>query len=209
MKSPFAPYRPWFIIGKNNGQVPLERQFAGLHTVDVKNKTVLEIGSAEGLVSFEFAKRGAKMVHGVELLARAVDVARAIAHYTPYENQTAFFVGNMLDGQKAISQSGMLPTYDVVTAMAVLQKMPHQFRVLKEVLNKCAHTFVIRLPERRAYRYRFLRTAWSFGGQDILPLIESHGFKLIWQGHGHPKGEPPYPMEGDSWMAVFERIKPI
>ncbi|HHI81676.1 MAG TPA: hypothetical protein ENJ99_00840, partial [Rhizobiales bacterium] len=69
-----AQYRPWFIIGDNNGQIPLKRQLLGLSEIDVKGKTLLDVGCAEGLMALHFLDKGAKAVHGIEIRERAVEV---------------------------------------------------------------------------------------------------------------------------------------
>jgi SAM-dependent methyltransferase len=200
------PYRAWYVIGKNGGEVALDRQFAGLHLVDFKNKTVLELGSSEGLVSLEMVKRGAKLIHGIELRDRAVEVARSIAHVTDNDERMQFWCGSFADAPGAFSQPTMLPQYDIVTAMAVLQKIPDQSRVLDCMLDKCKSTFVIRLPVPKVFQHRFRKTAWSFNSQDIVPLIERRGFAMRWQADGYPTGDDPKnSKKTDAWMAVFDR----
>ena len=199
------PYRPWYVIGKNGGEVELERQFAGLDVIDFKGRSVLELGSAEGLVSLEMIKRGAKLVHGLELRDRAVEVSRSIAHVTENDEKMQFWCGSFSDAPAVLNQREMLPQYDIVTAMAILQKVADQPRVLAHMLDKCRETFVIRLPVPKAFQYRFRKTAWSFGGQDIVPLIETLGFKLRWQAGGYPKEGDSPPIHTDAWMAVFDR----
>jgi 2-polyprenyl-3-methyl-5-hydroxy-6-metoxy-1,4-benzoquinol methylase len=199
------PYRAWYVIGNNGGEVALARQFAGLHLVGLQDKTVLELGSAEGLVSLEMVKHGAKLVHGLELRDRAVEVARSIAHVTGNDERMRFWRGSFSDAPDTLSQPEMLSQYDVVTAMAVLHKIPDQPRVLNCMLEKCKHTFVIRLPVRKVFQYRFRKTAWSFQGQDILPLIEKQGFKMRWESVGYPTGDDPSKCMTDSWLGVFDR----
>jgi SAM-dependent methyltransferase len=205
MKLKTRPYRPWYVIGKNGGEVTLDRQFAGLHLINFKDKSVLELGSSEGLVSLEMVKRGAKLVHGLELRDRAVEVARSIAHVTGNDGRMQFWNGNLLGAPSAFAQPEMLQQYDVVTAMAVLQKIPDQPRVLNCMLDKCKHTFVIRLPIPKAFQYRVRKTAWSFKGQDVVPLIESQGFVMRWKADGYPTGDKPEFGQTDAWMAVFDR----
>lgn len=207
MKIKSGPYRPWYIIGDNNGRVALPRQYAGLNAVDLAGKSVLEVGCAEGLVSIENLKRGARLVHGIEFRERAVEVARSMVGILGLSDRAKFYSGDIGDPDTAFNQPGMQDKYDVVMAMAVIQKVPRQGSVLRKLLAKCTGTFVFRLGERRIYNYRFVRTGWSFAGEDPVALIESEGFHMQWESCGYPEGEPPFPMEGDSWMAVFKRTK--
>jgi 2-polyprenyl-3-methyl-5-hydroxy-6-metoxy-1,4-benzoquinol methylase len=199
------PFHPWFIIGDNNGQVSVERQYSGLHVIDFAGKTVLEIGCAEGLVALENRRRGAAVVHGVEYLERAVEVARSLAGVLGVNDHVKFFQGDVRDLKQMFGQPGMLPVYDIVLAMAVLQKVPNQERSMADLLRRCGSTFVIRLPMRRLHRHRLIRTGWSWGACDPVEVAVKNGFELKWESCGYPRGEPPFSMEGEAWMAVFER----
>jgi len=193
-------YTPWYIIGENGGQVPLKRQLLGLKTIDVEGLSLLDLGCAEGLTSIHMAKRGARLVHGVELLDRAVEVGRSLVGFTGMQDQVKFFVGDLRDAPKALSQDGLLEHYDVILAMASLQKLGRKsVPTLQLIASMCARTLVIRLPER-ALPAGYHRTA------DPAAVIEASGFRMKWESCGHPQGDPPYPMEGGSWLAEFERV---
>ncbi len=205
MKIRSGPYRPWYIIGDNGGQVPLTRQYAGLNAVDVAGKSVLEIGCAEGLVSLENLKRGARLVHGLEFRERAVEVARSMAGILGLSDRAKFYRGDIRNPDAAFNQPGMLGQYDVVMAMAVIQKVPRQEFVFEKFMEKSKSTAVVRFIDRQLYRHRLLRTAWSWGASDPVAVAARKGFKLTWESCGYPIGNPPFPMIGGSWLAVFER----
>lgn len=205
MKVFSGPYRPWFIIGDNNGQVPLSRQFAGLQTIDFAGKSVLEIGCAEGLVSLEIVKRGARLVHGIEYRERAVEVARSMAGVLGLNDRMKFHRGDVRNMEAAFVGSELLAAYDIVLAMAVLQKVPDQQRAMAYLLGKCDATFVLRMPARKLHRYRFFRTAWSWGDVDPVDVAGRHGFALMRESCGYPQGNPPFGLRGEAWMAVFNR----
>lgn len=154
-------YRPWFIIGDNGGQWDIERQDAGLSEIDFKNKTVLEIGCAEGLVSLQNLKRGARLSHGIEFRERAVEVAKSVAGVLGRNDSAKFFWGDIRNADKALNQSGMLNRYDIVITMAVLQKVHNQPEIFSKLLAKCASTMLLRLPERKLYRFRMFSRQWS------------------------------------------------
>lgn len=57
-----------------------EDRLSGLHDLlrYAQGASVLDIGINHGLVAFEFARRGASVVHGCDIHARGVDIAREI-----------------------------------------------------------------------------------------------------------------------------------
>lgn len=199
LKRLWKPYRPWHIIGENGGQVPVERQWRGLSSVDMTGRSVLDVGCAEGMVSLKCHEAGAAIVHGVELRERAVEVARSLAGDRGIVDQVKFFQGDLSHPEQALNQPGMRPRYDIVLANAVIQKVGRRAsRLLEAVTEKCDHTLVIRLPERRVQTGR---RDWV----DPVARCEAAGFRMLWESCGYPQGEPPYPLEGEAWLAVFER----
>lgn len=198
-------YRPWFIIGNNGGQLDIERQDAGLSQIDFKNKTVLEIGCAEGLVSLQNLKRGARLSHGIEFRERAVEVAQSIAGVLGKSDSAKFYCGDIRAAETVLNQSGMLDQYDIVLAMAVLQKVPNQPEIFGKLLAKCSSTMVLRLPERKLYRFRMFSREWSWGSFDPVEVAQRNGFKLAWESCGYPQGKPPFPTNGEAWLGVFEK----
>ncbi len=193
------PYRPWFIIGGNGGQIPLKRQLLGLDDIDVQSKTLLDVGCAEGLMALHFLKKGARITHGVEIRERAVEVAQSLAGHIGVADKTRFYAGDLRFPDKALNQEGMLPSYDVVFAMASLQKTKRKSGlVLLKIAEKCGETLIVRLP------FREVSTGWR-KKSDPVELLENNGFILKRESCGYPQGDPPYPMEGGSWLALFER----
>lgn len=194
-----AEYRPWFILGDNNGQIPLNRQLLGLKEVDVKGKTLLDVGCAEGMMILHFLEQGAKLGHGVEIRSRAVEVAQSIAGYNKISDKAKFWEGDLRKPDMALNQEGMLSSYDVVFAMASLQKTKTKAGdVLQKIADKCDETLVVRLA------FREITTGWRQKSDPVDVLAES-GFELIRESCGYPKGDLPYPMEGGSWLAYFHR----
>jgi len=198
-------YRPWFIIGDNGGQLDIERQDAGLSQIDFKSKTVLEIGCAEGLVSLQNLKRGARLSHGIEFRERAVEVAQSIAGVLGKSDSAKFYWGDIRATDTVLNQSGMLDRYDIVIAMAVLQKVPNQPEIFGKLLAKCSSTMVLRLPEKKLYRFRMFSRQWSWGSSDPVEVARRNGFRLAWESCGYPQGKPPFPVSGEAWLGVFER----
>jgi hypothetical protein len=107
------------------------------------------------------------------------------------------------DPDQALSQAGLLPQYDVVIANAVIQKVKSKAAYLMgRLMDKCASTLVIRLPVRSVATGK--RTS-----VDPITLAEKEGFHLEWETCGYPPGDPPYPpypLDGEAWLAVFHRV---
>jgi 2-polyprenyl-3-methyl-5-hydroxy-6-metoxy-1,4-benzoquinol methylase len=196
----YKPYKPWFIIGDNGGQVHIKRQSSGLSQVDMKGKTVFELGCAEGLVSLYCEERGAALVHGLEKRVRAVEVARSLAGYAKKSDKVKFFQGDLLSPEKALNQEGMLPQYDIIMANAVLHKVTKSSQVLRMILDRCNETIVLRTIDRRLSISHWRST-------DIVDFAAKRGFELDWEACGYPQGDPPYSMEGEAWMGVFHKVK--
>lgn len=195
-----AAYRPWFILGDNNGQIPLNRQLLGLREIQAEGKTLLDVGCAEGMMVLHFLEQGAKLGHGVEIRPRAVEVAQSIAGYISVSDRAKFWEGDLRKPDQALNQEGMLDQYDIVFAMASLQKTKSKSgEVLQKIADKCKETLVVRLP------FREVDTGWR-KKSDPVDLLAESGFELARESCGYPRGELPYPMEGGSWLAYFKRI---
>ena len=80
----------------------LENMVAGL---DLKGKTVLEIGAGCGLVALLFAKYGAEHVYTCEINSDLADVASAVIAHTPYRNRITLH----RKSSAALVRSGILP----------------------------------------------------------------------------------------------------
>ena len=193
------PYKPWFIIGDNGGQVHISRQSSGLSKIDMAGKTVLDIGCAEGLVSIQCAERGAKLVHGFELRERTVEVARSLVGNTGMSDRVKFFQGDLHNAKAALHQDGMLDKYDVVLGNAVLHKFTKSADAAQLAFNLCNETIVVRLGDRRLRISRWRST-------DVVDFAARSGFKMDWEGEGYPQGDPPHSKDGEAWMAVFQRV---
>lgn len=196
----WKPYRPWHVIGDNGGQVRIERQWSGLSSIDMKGKSVLDVGCAEGLVSLKCeSEGGAALVHGVELRPRAVEVARSLAGYSGVSGHVKFFQGDLSNPEPVLSQPGMRDKYDVVIANAVIQKVKARaLRLMDAIMAKADDVLVVRLPERNVQH-------GSSGRVDPVAHADKAGFDMVWEACGYPAGDPPYPLEGEAWLAVFRR----
>lgn len=133
----------WFKIpGMQDGDRTLEDQIKGLDWLfaNCKNNTVLDAGCAEGLLSMYLSERGAKSVHGVEVVRGHVEMANALRGKYPNVTFECADMNKWRPKQK----------YDIVVALAILQKLKDPSAVAAALAN-CAHeAIVLRLPPEHA-----------------------------------------------------------
>lgn len=132
----------WFDMPNRKGDRSLQQQLIGLEPLlqKVKGKTVLDVGCAEGLISLHLAARGARKVHGVEIVRAHVDVAKAL---TDPEINATFEHADANDYE---------PTdrYDVTLMLAVLQKLRDPSLVAARMADYTKELCVVRLPPAAA-----------------------------------------------------------
>lgn len=132
------PIKPWFAVDDKPGDRTLAQQMVGLDRLmqTVPGKTVLDCGCAQGLISLEMARAGAGLVHGVEILQPFVDTAWRQAG--DMENVT-FERGDMNVWQAPWQ-------FDIVTALAILQKLRDPCAVASMLADTARELIVIRTP---------------------------------------------------------------
>lgn len=127
----------WFSTDGRPGDRTLESQLMGLAPLlaEVKGKTVLDAGCAEGLLSIEFARRGALAVHGVEVRRDHVKVGRTM-------------VGDLPVTLEAADLNTWVPrrNYQIVTALAILHKLKRPDRAAARLADACDDLMVLRMP---------------------------------------------------------------
>lgn len=133
----------WFSTSNRIGDRTLDQQMLGLTPLlkEVNNKTVLDLGCAEGLISLEMIDHGAISVHGVEIVPGHVELAKSISK--PFADQCTFEVG---DCNTYIPDKD----YDVVLALALLHKLRDPTAACMRFANRCRQLMVIRMPPAAA-----------------------------------------------------------
>jgi SAM-dependent methyltransferase len=163
----------WFRIpGVQDGERSLQEQLQGLAPVlgMVRDKTVLDLGCAEGLIAIEMARAGARLVHGVECNPQVLGLARELAHKHA-ALPVVFWGANLnrpLPGKLA-------PQYDVVLLLAILHKLTGPAAALRRFAALARERIAIRLPlgSSRAFRSKQ-------GGElcDVNAILPDLGFVL-------------------------------
>jgi SAM-dependent methyltransferase len=184
----------WFHIpGIQNGDRTFDDQMTGLREhVQVaagSYSTALDLGCAEGLVAAHLAReRGFKYVQGIEVIPRAVNVARAVCAGLPVTITQAD--GNHLRQMVMSEHSDILQSYDLVLALSIL----HKFADPNEALRCCAmlawKRLIVRTPKPVISDRRS-----NFIEIDVQRVCQEMGLRL-WAEPPGPKGE---------WQGVFDR----
>lgn len=119
--------------------------------------TVLDIACNRGLVGFEFARKGAKLIHGCDRDEMAVKMSREILAEFP-NVQSRFEVTDLTKGAKSIEMFNL--TYDIVFFMRIFHK-------LERVMTKEAMAELLVGIARKTSKY----LAWR-GDINTVPWLE-------------------------------------
>lgn len=173
----------WFRIpGVQDGDRDLADQLKGLGPAlsEAQGKTVLDLGCAEGLIAREFALAGAVSVHGLEMRAEAVTVARNVCR-----GRACTFEAWDLN------QPPVCEPADIALMLAILHKLRQPAVLLGRVIEHVKpQLMVIRLPgpvirDRRSGMVPF----------DVPDFCcnAGYGFERLLRGHF------------DEWVGYFRR----
>jgi 2-polyprenyl-3-methyl-5-hydroxy-6-metoxy-1,4-benzoquinol methylase len=134
----------WFKKEDNDsGHRSLKEQMLGLERAlhMAKGKSVLDLGCAEGLISKEFLKAGADSLTGIDITKTYIEEAIELCKDFP----NAKFIRSNLN---AYIKSIYKGKYDVVLALAIIQKAKNPNDFLKLAIDSCnlGGLIVIRYP---------------------------------------------------------------
>ncbi len=150
-------------LGRMAGLEPLEHLAPG--------RSILDVGSHRGLISYELAKYAPSLIHGFDIYQRGIDTSREI--FADIELPSEFHVANLSLGLDEFqSQFGdiLLPQYDIVLMLAVFQHIKKQMdgeelkRLMEYFTDVCGRYFVLRAPNI----------------EQLDDFIIGKGFKLIY-----------------------------
>jgi 2-polyprenyl-3-methyl-5-hydroxy-6-metoxy-1,4-benzoquinol methylase len=157
----------WFHTDARPGDRTLDQQLRGLGPMleEVRGKTVLDVGCAEGLISIEAARHGATSVHGIEIVPGHIEMANQLKGDAPatFEVSDANFYQ---------------PTrrYDVVLLLAVLHKLKNPSASCVRLADAAADLCVVRLGP---IDFEIISDARSnYVRQDIGGVMRGLGFQL-------------------------------
>jgi hypothetical protein len=205
--------RGWFKIPNlQKGKVDLGRQASGLDVVrkSCAGATVLDLGCAEGLISIEMAKAGARLIHGVELIRDRLLVAESMFQEQYPDLERNFIEWDLtrfndlfldITPGTAPEKPSLLTRYDVVLCLAIAQKLSNPGRFLRLAAALCTDIIAIRLP------YPVIDDPRSFNIPVDVKRLLSKEFDLIQETEGYPSNlQRPYQAGDDAWLGIFRRI---
>jgi len=161
------PLKPWYTFGGRRGDRTVDQQMQGLLYLQqsVRDKTVLDLGCAEGLVTVELAKAGALALHGIEIRPAAVADANSLRGDFPITFE-----------QADLNTWRPKRSYDVSVMLAILHKLRDPLAFLKDVAKNTDELIAIRLPPRADNPV--VNDVRSGGKRiDLQPAL--FGFKLV------------------------------
>lgn len=177
----------WFEIdGIQSGDRTLRDQMLGLDALPsiVFERTVLDLGCAEGLIAMEVALLGSALVDAVDFNHDFITTARKVAADRGISDQRLRF--------HEADLSVPLPTvlsaqYDVVLALAIIHKLRDMGGFLRRSVRQSKEFVVIRYPERAidgVIQYKY-----NHGLKVNAPnLMRTEGFSLFARRDG-PRNE--------------------
>jgi SAM-dependent methyltransferase len=115
----------WFVIpGVQHGVRDLRERTDPLRPLlaHTRGATILDLGCAEGMISKWLVDEGrARLVHGLELHPPYVETARKMMPRPQYKAR--FDVCDLNHFERDTATAGLLPGYDIVLALNVIQKL--------------------------------------------------------------------------------------
>lgn len=172
-----AGVKGWFAIpGAQDGARTIDEQLMGLESIDVVGKSVLDLGTAEGMILRHMRQHGAGRCAGYE---GNPDLYKAACGYLqPLGCEVVFADLN--------EDQGFRREWDIVLCLAILHKLQNPEKSLREFAAACRELLVIRLPLGSEGTIR-----WKHGRHmvcDTVAVLSDLGFILSADEAG-PRGE--------------------
>lgn len=148
-------------------------RLVGLEPLSVicQDRSVLDVGSHRGLISYEVARFGAALIHGIDLYPQGIEAAQEI--FKDSGIPTAFAQFDLSLGRDAILDAlgdMLLPSYDVILMLAVLQHLRRQME--RDAADDLLDLFV-----ERAGTYLVIRMP---NIESVHQQISRHGFRSVY-----------------------------
>ncbi|MDF1587227.1 class I SAM-dependent methyltransferase [Marinimicrococcus flavescens] len=137
-------------LGLDGHRCP-ERRLAGWEALarHARNRTVLDLGCAEGLMLRRLLREGARRGHGLDNSAHRIASARRVCALEP----ARFDVMELNRPGQLDAAPFLEPSYDCVLMLGVYQHLLERSRdaALVKALARCREIFAFRVPRRRLH----------------------------------------------------------
>ena len=145
---------------ENRASYPSVFRFSGLEYLLEKAKglTILDVGMQDGLVDYEFARHGAKLIHGIDNRLDSIGFCRRLFRQTPCESK--FIYADLIKRIPAIG------TYDIVLFLNI-------YFWLKKKMSQKDLDILVRAFLRKAKRWFVVRGGLS---DEVGSIVCSEGF---------------------------------
>jgi SAM-dependent methyltransferase len=164
-------------------------RLSGLENVlnQCQDSKVLDVGCAQGLVSYEFAKYGASLIHGVDINESFLDFAEMLFSEVPIESK--FVRCDLAIGSKSFIQKvEPLNKYDIVLYLGIYHHLMKQtskdivLDLLGFLLNICEDFFIVRTDlvgeiHQFIYDHGFELYSYDNWNENVGELRIYHGCK--------------------------------
>ena len=159
-------------VGVKNFAGSLWDRFHGLDYAfeRCEGASLLDVASCEGLISYEFVRRGARLVHAIERDKDRVQFSKRLFRDVPIESN--FEAGNVAISGSEFERkhsAWLLPQYDIVLFLGIYHHLERQMPV--DDLND-----LVRLLAERTGKYMVVRT---FENESMEATIVKAGLERV------------------------------
>jgi 2-polyprenyl-3-methyl-5-hydroxy-6-metoxy-1,4-benzoquinol methylase len=145
---------------------------------DVSDKTVLDVGCGSGRYVASYAKLGARLVVGIDLSWKMLDLARKLAHREKVAACCRFLQGDFLEIE--LSQQ-----FDIVLAMGVFDYVRNPRPFFEKMVSASSGIVIASFPGHsrvrgllRKWRYKLKNCPVFFYSQkDVEEIVRGTGLK--------------------------------
>lgn len=148
------------------------------HAAPIQGRTVLDVGCGTGRYAFEFLRRGARHVVGIDIAERMLEVCRQRAHDEGVSDRCAFIHSDLAAYQPASK-------FDVCIGIGLFDYIPDALPVLTRMRECVMHCAIVSLPRLWTWRAPVRKVRLAFKGCDVYfytpkqieTLLNQAGFK--------------------------------
>lgn len=136
-----------------------------------QGSSILDIGSCDGLVSYEFARHGARLVHGFDFNVSDIAFAMKLFRAVPIESAFAF-EDLTIGAEKLFKKHAVEESYDIVLYLGVHHHLRKQMQsdqlsdLLEGLLTKSRKYFAVRTNMVRECEQQILGSGFKLIHRD-------------------------------------------